>query len=60
AEVVNTKVGEPCTTCGKAYCVEDLSTVKEIFVEQARSEISQAQSSATSVAKYQEHLEKAL
>ena len=60
AEQVNTKVGEPCPTCGKAYCVEDLSTVKESFVEQARSEISQAQASATSVAKYQEHLEKAL
>lgn len=60
AEEVNTKVGEPCSTCGKAYCVEDLSTVKESFVEQARSEISQAQASATSVAKYQEHLEKAL
>ncbi|AZG62612.1 TPA: AAA family ATPase [Klebsiella pneumoniae] len=60
AEEVNTKVGEPCPTCGKAYCVEDLSTVKESFVEQARSEISQAQASATSVAKYQEHLEKAL
>ncbi|HDH1386928.1 TPA: AAA family ATPase [Klebsiella pneumoniae] len=60
AEEVNTKVGEPCPTCGKAYCVEDLSTVKESFVEQARSEISQAQTSATSVAKYQEHLEKAL
>lgn len=60
AEEVNTKVGEPCPTCCKAYCVEDLSTVKESFVEQARSEISQAQASATSVAKYQEHLEKAL
>lgn len=60
AEEVNTNVGEPCPTCGKAYCVEDLSTVKESFVEQARSEISQAQASATSVAKYQEHLEKAL
>lgn len=60
AEEVNTKVGEPCPTCGKAYCVEDLSNVKESFVEQARSEISQAQASATSVAKYQEHLEKAL
>lgn len=60
AEEVNTKVGEPCPTCGKAYCVEDLSTVKESFVEQARSEISQAQASATSVATYQEHLEKAL
>lgn len=60
AEEVNTKVGEPCHTCGKAYCLEDLSTVKESFVEQARSEISQAQASATSVAKYQEHLEKAL
>lgn len=60
AEEVNTKVGEPCPTSGKAYCVEDLSTVKESFVEQARSEISQAQASATSVAKYQEHLEKAL
>ncbi|EMW1757731.1 AAA family ATPase [Klebsiella pneumoniae] len=60
AEEVNTKVGEPCPTCGKAYCHEDLSTVKESFVEQARSEISQAQASATSVAKYQEHLEKAL
>lgn len=60
AEEVNTKVGEPCPTCGKAYCVEDLSTVKESFVEQARSEISQAQASAASVAKYQEHLEKAL
>ncbi|MER4282298.1 AAA family ATPase [Klebsiella pneumoniae] len=60
AEEVNTKVGEPCPTCGKAYCVEDLSTVKESFVEQACSEISQAQASATSVAKYQEHLEKAL
>ncbi|HBX5999701.1 TPA: exonuclease [Klebsiella pneumoniae] len=60
AEEVNTKVGEPCPTCGKAYCVEDLSTVKKSFVEQARSEISQAQASATSVAKYQEHLEKAL
>lgn len=60
AEEVKTKVGEPCPTCGKAYCVEDLSTVKESFVEQARSEISQAQASATSVAKYQEHLEKAL
>lgn len=60
AEEVNTKVGEPCPTCGKAYCVEDLSTVKESFVEQARSEISQAQASATSVAKYQGHLEKAL
>lgn len=60
AEEVNTKVGDPCPTCGKAYCVEDLSTVKESFVEQARSEISQAQASATSVAKYQEHLEKAL
>ncbi|MBZ1583256.1 AAA family ATPase [Klebsiella pneumoniae] len=60
AEEVNTKVGEPCPTCGKAYCVEDLSTVKESFVEQARREISQAQASATSVAKYQEHLEKAL
>lgn len=60
AEEVNTKIGEPCPTCGKAYCVEDLSTVKESFVEQARSEISQAQASATSVAKYQEHLEKAL
>lgn len=60
AEEVNTKVGEPCPTCGKAYCVEDLSTVKESFIEQARSEISQAQASATSVAKYQEHLEKAL
>ncbi|EIW8764599.1 AAA family ATPase [Klebsiella pneumoniae] len=60
AEEVNTKVGEPCPTCGKTYCVEDLSTVKESFVEQARSEISQAQASATSVAKYQEHLEKAL
>lgn len=60
AEEVNTKVGEPCPTCGKAYCVEDLSIVKESFVEQARSEISQAQASATSVAKYQEHLEKAL
>lgn len=60
AEEVNTKVGEPCPTCGKAYCVEDLYTVKESFVEQARSEISQAQASATSVAKYQEHLEKAL
>lgn len=60
AEEVNTKVGEPCPTCGKACCVEDLSTVKESFVEQARSEISQAQASATSVAKYQEHLEKAL
>lgn len=60
AEQVNTKVGEPCPTCGKAYCLEDLSTVKESFVEQARSEISQAQASATSVAKYQEHLEKAL
>ncbi|EPC3566034.1 AAA family ATPase [Klebsiella pneumoniae] len=60
AEEVNTKVGEPCPTYGKAYCVEDLSTVKESFVEQARSEISQAQASATSVAKYQEHLEKAL
>ncbi|HHK9724767.1 TPA: AAA family ATPase [Klebsiella pneumoniae] len=60
AEEVNTKVGEPCPTCGKAYCVEDLSTVKESFVEQVRSEISQAQASATSVAKYQEHLEKAL
>ncbi|ELA5610310.1 AAA family ATPase [Escherichia coli] len=60
AEEVNTKVGEPCPTCGKAYYVEDLSTVKESFVEQARSEISQAQASATSVAKYQEHLEKAL
>lgn len=60
AKEVNTKVGEPCPTCGKAYCVEDLSTVKESFVEQARSEISQAQASATSVAKYQEHLEKAL
>lgn len=60
AEEVNTKVGEPCPTCGKAYCVEDLSTVKESFVEHARSEIGQAQASATSVAKYQEHLEKAL
>ena len=60
AEEVNTKVGEPCPTCGKAYFVEDQSTVKESFVEQARSEISQAQASATSVAKYQEHLEKAL
>ena len=60
AEEVNTKVGEPCPTCGKAYCVEGLSTVKESFVEQARSEIGQAQASATSVAKYQEHLEKAL
>lgn len=60
AEEVNTKVGEPCPTCGKAYCLEDLSTVKESFVEQARSEISQAQASATSVAKYQEHLEKAI
>lgn len=60
AEEVNTKVGEPCPTCGKAYCLEDLSTVKESFVEQARSEISQAQASAMSVAKYQEHLEKAL
>ncbi|HCB1190230.1 TPA: AAA family ATPase [Klebsiella quasipneumoniae subsp. similipneumoniae] len=60
AEEVNTKVGEPCPTCGKAYCLEDLSTVKESFVEQARIEISQAQASATSVAKYQEHLEKAL
>ncbi|EPL2353805.1 AAA family ATPase [Klebsiella pneumoniae] len=60
AEEVNTKVGEPCPTCGKAYCLEDLSTVKESFVEQARSEISQAQASATSVVKYQEHLEKAL
>ncbi|HIH5705512.1 TPA: AAA family ATPase [Klebsiella variicola] len=60
AEEVNTKVGELCPTCGKAYCLEDLSTVKESFVEQARSEISQAQASATSVAKYQEHLEKAL
>ncbi|EMW0033717.1 AAA family ATPase [Salmonella enterica subsp. enterica serovar Newport] len=60
AEEVNTKVGEPCPTCGKAYCVEDLSTVKENFVEQARSEICQAQAFVTSVAKYQEHLEKAL
>ncbi|EDZ1925190.1 AAA family ATPase [Salmonella enterica] len=60
AEEVNTKVGEPCPTCGKAYCVEDLSSVKESFVEQARSEICQAQASVTSVAKYQEHLEKAL
>lgn len=60
AEEVNTKVGEPCPTCGKAYCVEDLSTVKESFIEQARSEICQAQASVTSVAKYQEHLEKAL
>ncbi|ECC6545503.1 AAA family ATPase [Salmonella enterica] len=60
AEEVNTKVGEPCPTCGKAYCVEDLSTVKESFVEQARSEICQAQASVTSVAKYQEHLEKAI
>ena len=60
AEEVNTKVGEPCPTCGKAYCVEDLSTVKESFIEQARNEIGQAQASATSVAKYQEHLEKAL
>ena len=42
AEEVGTKVGSPCPTCGKAYCEEDLSTVKENFIEQARQEIGQA------------------
>lgn len=60
AEEVGTKVGAPCATCGKPYCEEDLSTVKESFIEQARNEISQAQASAAAVVKYKEHLEKAL
>lgn len=60
AEEVNTKVGEPCSTCGKPYCEEDLSTVKEGLIEQARNEISQAQAFATAVAQHKTRLEKAL
>ncbi|EHB2286844.1 AAA family ATPase [Salmonella enterica subsp. enterica serovar Panama] len=60
AEEVGTKVGSPCVTCGKPYCEEDLSTVKESFIEQARNEINQAQTSAAAVVKYKKHLDKAL
>ncbi|MCU7761019.1 AAA family ATPase [Cronobacter sakazakii] len=60
AEEVNTKVGAPCSTCGKPYCEEDLSTVKEGLIEQARNEISQAQAFATAVAQHKTRLEKAL
>ncbi|MCM7810559.1 AAA family ATPase [Enterobacter hormaechei] len=60
AEEVNTKVGAPCVTCGKPYCEEDLSTVKESFIEQARNEIGQAQASAAAVAQHKARLEKAL
>lgn len=60
AEEVSTKVGAPCVTCGKPYCEEDLSTVKESFIEQARNEIGQAQASAAAVAQHKARLEKAL
>ncbi|HHJ4616939.1 TPA: AAA family ATPase [Citrobacter freundii] len=62
AEEVGTKVGAPCVTCGKPYCEEDLSTVKESFIEQARNEIGQAQASAAAVAvaQHKARLEKAL
>ncbi|MCV5296584.1 exonuclease, partial [Escherichia coli] len=43
AEEASTKIGAPCITCGKPYCEEDLSTVKESFIEQARNEIGLAQ-----------------
>ncbi len=59
AEEVGTKVGAPCVTCGKPYCEEDLSTVKESFIEQARNEIGQAQASASAVAQHKARLEKA-
>lgn len=60
AEEVGTKVGSPCPTCGKAYCEEDLSTVKENFIEQARQEIGQAKTLAEAMAKHKTNLEKAL
>ncbi|ELD1608298.1 AAA family ATPase (plasmid) [Escherichia coli] len=60
AEEVGSKVGSPCPTCKKAYCIEDLSTIKNGYVEQARKEISQTKVLAESTSKYKEHLEKAL
>lgn len=59
AEAIGSKVGTPCPTCGKAYCSEDLSTVKENYIGQARSEIAEAQTSAAAMAEQQERLDKA-
>jgi hypothetical protein len=44
---------------GKAYCSEDLSTVKENYIGQARSEIAEAQASAATVVEQQGRLDKA-
>ncbi|HAX2344583.1 TPA: AAA family ATPase [Escherichia coli] len=60
AEEVGSKVGSPCPTCGKAYCEEDLSTIKENFIEQARQEIGQAKTLAEAMDKHKTNLEKAL
>lgn len=59
ADAIDSKVGTPCPTCGKAYCSEDLSTVKENYIGQARSEIAEAQASAATVAEQQGRLDKA-
>ena len=59
ADAIDSKVGTPCPTCGKAYCSEDLSTVKENYIGQARSEIAEAQASAATVVEQQGRLDKA-
>lgn len=59
AEGVVAQIGRPCTTCGKPYCEDDLSTVKESFIGQARTEVTQAQAFSKTMAEQQTILERA-
>lgn len=59
AEGVSTKLGSPCPTCGKAYCEDDLSTVRESFMSSAREQMEEAKSCLKLHAEQSERYEKA-
>ena len=44
------KVGEPCPTCGKAYCEEDMGDVKTRATEKLKETIEEAKKLRTAVA----------
>ncbi|HGH5398633.1 TPA: AAA family ATPase [Raoultella planticola] len=54
ADKVSASVGAPCKTCGKPYCEEDLSSVKESYMKQAREYMAEAKLQLASFTEHQE------
>ncbi|HCA4366133.1 TPA: AAA family ATPase [Klebsiella variicola subsp. variicola] len=59
AEVVDSKIGSPCTTCGKPYCEEDLGAVRASHKALARQVLEEAKDVAVKHKTLAENLEKA-